>query len=135
MYPATVTVESTTEVVLSATSTVTETVVETAFVLRKRSHVRKDNVQARAAAPVITPKAELPKRMEHHARQVASNAGATLDVTQLDANLSSACSCRNVRPLTTFLQSTAPAAVSISGIPDNIPILTTVDADHCSHRL
>jgi hypothetical protein len=110
-----VTVESTTEVVLSATSTITVTTSETNYTLKKRSHVRKDKVQERAAAPVITPRAELPKKMILKARQAASSANTrSLDASSLGAALSSACSCKSLPPLTQILTSTAPAVVSDS---------------------
>jgi hypothetical protein len=99
---------------LSATSTITVTTSETNYALKKRSHVRKDKVQGRAAsAAFTTPRAELPKSMILKARQAASSAKSrSLDVSSLGAALSSACSCKSLPPLTQFLTSTAPVVVS-----------------------
>ena len=137
LFPATVTVESTTEVVLSATSTVTVTTSQIEYALYKRSHVRKDKIQGRAAAaaPVVTPRAELSKRMLMKARQAASSATRTLDVSSLGDALSSACSCKMIPPLTTFLTSSASAVVSLQIALDQVWWLTRTDADNWSHRL
>jgi hypothetical protein len=108
-----VTVESTTSVVLSATSTIFETVYQTEYTLKRRSHVRKNAVQERAAAPEVTARAVLPKKMLLYARQAASTTMKTLDTSALGAALSSACSCLFLPPLTAFDTSTAPFVVSI----------------------
>ncbi len=112
-FPATVTVDSTTEVVFSATSTITETAIETDYALRRRSHIRKADIQERAAAAAaVTARAELPAKMVLKARQAASSSSRTLDVVALGAALSSACSCKSFPPLTDFAISTA-LAVSV----------------------
>ncbi len=108
-FPATVTVDFTTEFVLSASSTVTVTSSQTEYALRRRSLVRKDGIQERAPAAQITQRAELPKVMVLEARRMASSATKTLDVVALGAALSSACSCKSISPTTDYLISTARA--------------------------
>ncbi len=76
--------------------------------------MRKDEVVGRAAAAVVTPRAELPKRMIQHARHAISTFARSLDVEALGANLSSACSCLFLPAPTTNLPSTAPEVVCIA---------------------
>ena len=114
-FPSTVTVDSTTEIVASATSTVTVTVSEMNYALTRRSHVRKDQIQERAAMPRVTPRAALPPSMVLKARQEAEEGEEEFDLAALGEALSSACSCKMVEPLTTYLVSTAPAVVSANG--------------------
>ncbi|ERF71862.1 hypothetical protein EPUS_01777 [Endocarpon pusillum Z07020] len=115
-FPATVTVNRTTEIVYSPTSTVTVTASQTEFAIERRSHVRKkDAVEGRAVAAAITPRAELPKRMIQYARQVISTAARSLDVEGLRADLSSACSCLFLPAPTTNLPSTAPEVTRTIG--------------------
>jgi hypothetical protein len=113
-FPATVTVGRTTDIVYSATSTLTITTTQTEYALpmRKRNHVRRDPLVERAAAAQITERAVLPKRMVLKARQGASSSSKTLDVVALGAALSSACSCKSIPPLTNYETSTAPYYVS-----------------------
>ena len=85
---------------------------ETEYALRRRSHARKDEIHERAAAAMVTPRAELPRKMVVEARQAASSATRTLDVAALGAALSSACSCKSIPGLVTYLTSTASAVVS-----------------------
>lgn len=108
------TVNRTTEVVYSPTSTVTVTASQTEYALKKRGHVRKDEVVERAAAAMVTPRAELPRRMIQHARHAISTFARSLDVEALGANLSSACSCLFLPAPTTNLPSTAPQVVCIA---------------------
>jgi hypothetical protein len=112
VFPATVTVGRTTETVFSPTATVTVTTTQVGYEIKRRSHVRRNEHQARAAAPAITPRAELPEIMLLNARQAASSATKTLDGIALGYSLSSACSCLFLSPLTTYLAFTAPSAVS-----------------------
>ena len=132
-FPATVTVDTTIEVVLSATSTVTVTASATEYALKRRSHVRKANTQERAAAAAITPRTELPRNLVLKARQDASSSSRTLDVEALGSALSSACSCKRLAPLTIYLASTAPAVVSIYHSSNRYALLTRTDANHRSH--
>lgn len=108
------TVNRTTEIVYSPTSTVTVTASQTEFAIEKRGHVRKDAVEGRAVAAAMTPKAELPKRMIQHARHAISTTARSLDVEELKADLSSACSCLFLPAPTIILPSTAPEVVCIA---------------------
>lgn len=110
-FPATETVEITTQQVLSATSTVYETTYRTEYALRKRNAVKKDQIHGREAAPHVTPRAILPKRMELEARVAASSSTRTLDVSSLGSALSSACSCKMIPGLTSFETFTASTVV------------------------
>lgn len=111
-FPATVIADSTTEVVFSPTSTVTITASETEYSLRRRNHVKKDEMHKREVPAVVTARAELPEKMVIKARQAASSSARTLDVAALGSALSSACSCKFLDPLTDYLTSTAPVVVS-----------------------
>lgn len=117
LFPSTRTVDSTTEIVTSATSTTTTTVSETNYVLNRRGHAWKGKIQeeAAAAAAAVTPRAILPHDMILKARQADPNTTRVLDVSSLGQALSSACSCRMVSPLTTYLTSTAPAVTRTIG--------------------
>ncbi|KAF7511202.1 hypothetical protein GJ744_005099 [Endocarpon pusillum] len=110
-FPATVTVNRTTEVVYSPTSTVTVTASQTEFAIEQRGHA----IEGRAVAATITPRAELPKRMIQHARHAISTFARSLDVEDLKADLSSACSCLFLPAPTTYLTSTAPEVTRTIG--------------------
>jgi hypothetical protein len=112
LFPATVTVGRTTQTVFSPTATVTVTTTQVGFEVKRRSHVRRNEHQARAAAPAVTPRAELPEIMLLNARQAGLSASKSLNGIALGSSLSSACSCLFLPPLTAYLAFTAPFAVS-----------------------